>query len=153
MTSLTGRVRCAVADHDRGASEPVALAILTLPVIFLLGLLMVGGRIAIASQSINGIAASAARDASIARTAAQAQQIASSSALSSLRAQHLNCLGTPDVVVDTSSFQLPPGTPAAVTVRIGCVVSLSDIGIAGLPGTRTLKASASSALDPYRSIS
>jgi len=137
---MIGRVRRVLADHNRG-SEPVALAIVAPVMIALLGLMVLGGRIAIASTSISAIA----------RTAPQAVQIAKSTAEASLRAQNLHCEGTPDVVVDISGFSAPPGTPASIQVDVTCVVSLSDIGMPGLPGARTLHDHATSPLDPYRS--
>jgi hypothetical protein len=42
------------------------------------------------------------------------------------------------VTADTSGFAAPPGTPASITVKVFCTVDLSDIGVAGLPGSRTL---------------
>jgi Flp pilus assembly protein TadG len=149
---MIDRVRLVLADHDRG-SEPIALAILAPVMVGLLGLLVLGGRIAIASSSISGVASNAARDASIARTPAQAVRIAQGTATASLLAQNLHCQGTPEVVVDTSGYGSPPGVPASIRVDVTCVVSLSDLGMPGLPGTRVLRDHATSPLDPYRSIS
>jgi Flp pilus assembly protein TadG len=146
---MIARLRRVLADPDRG-SEPVSLAILAPVMILLLGLMVLGGRIAIASSSISGVAGNAARDASIARTAPQAVQIAKSTAQASLLAQNLHCEGASDVVVDTSGFSSPPGIPASIQVDVTCVVSFSDIGMAGLPGVRTLHDHATSPLDPYR---
>ena len=42
---------------------------------------------------------------------------------------------------------------AVVTVAVACTVDLSDIGVAGLPGSRTLRDSATSPLDPARDLS
>src|SRR5664279_4509140 len=93
-----------------------------------------------------------ARDASIARTAAQAQQLARASAVSTLTKQGLHCAGGPSVDVDTSGFFAPAGTSAEVHVEVTCVVSLSDVGMPGLPGSRTLHEHATSPIDPFRSI-
>jgi hypothetical protein len=38
-----------------------------------------------------------------------------------------------------------------VKVDVACVVRLSDIGLPGLPGNRTLTDEATSPLDPFRS--
>jgi hypothetical protein len=57
------------------------------------------------------------------------------------------------VSVDTSGFAAPPGAPALVTVVVSCTVDLSDIGVAGLPGSRTLRDTATSPLDPARDLS
>jgi hypothetical protein len=146
------RLRRVFADRDRG-SAPVEMAITGLIAVALIGVLIVAGRVAIASSSISGVAGNAARDASLARTPAVAVQRATSTAIASLQAQHLRCKGTPDVAVDTSGFSAPPGTNAVVTVDVTCVVALSDIGMPLMPGSRTLHDHAVSPLDPFRSVS
>lgn len=136
---------------DRG-SESVELAIL-LPVgILVLAMLVIGARIALAGDRISGVAGIAARDASLARTAAAAQQIATASATNALADRNLHCADV-QVSVDTTGFTSAPGSPAAVTVAVACTVDLSDIGVAGLPGSRTLRDTATSPLDPARDLS
>ena len=135
---------------DRG-SESVELAIL-LPVgILLLAMLVIGARIAMAGDRISGVAGIAARDASLARSAPAAEQIATASATNALADRNLHCADV-HVSVDTSGFASPPGVPAAVTVAVACTVDLSDIGVAGLPGARTLHDTATSPLDPARDL-
>jgi Flp pilus assembly protein TadG len=139
------------ARDDRG-SESVELAIL-LPVgILVLALIVVGARIALASDRISGVAGIAARDASIARSASSAQSIATSSATAALDGDDLHCTSI-RVTVDTSGFDTPPGRNASITVNVWCTVDLSDIGVTGMPGSKTLHDSASSPLDPARDIS
>jgi hypothetical protein len=136
---------------DRG-SESVELAIL-LPVgILILAMLVIGARIALAGDRISGVAGIAARDASIARSATAAQQVAATSATDALADRNLHCA---DVLVrvDTSGFNSAPGVPGSVTVTVACTVGLSDIGVAGLPGSRTLRDTATSPLDPARDLS
>jgi len=136
---------------DRG-SESVELAIL-LPVgILILAMLVTGARIALAGDRISGVAGIAARDASLARSAAAAQQTAIASANGALTDRNLHCTDV-QVSVDTSGFTSAPGTPASVTVTVACTVDLSDIGVAGLPGSRTLRDTATSPLDPSRDLS
>ena len=135
---------------DRG-SESVEMAIL-LPVgILVLTLLVIGGRVALAGDRITGVAAIAAREASLARSAAAAQQVATSSATQALSDQNLHCTNV-RVDVDTSGFATAPGSLAFVTVAVSCTVDLSDIGAPGLPGSRTLHDTASSPLDPARDV-
>lgn len=59
--------------------------------------------------------------------------------------QGLHCAGH-QVTVDTGGFGLPVGTPATVS----CTVPLADLGVPGLPGERTITATAHSPLDTYR---
>lgn len=148
---LQQRARAAMrAEGDRG-SAPIEMATTGLCAIGLIALLVIGGRVAIASSSMSDVASAAARDASIARTAGQAQQLAHASAVSTLNKQGLHCVGGPTVDVDTSGFSAPAGTSADVRVDVTCVVSLSDVGMPGLPGSRTLHDHASSPIDPFRS--
>jgi hypothetical protein len=148
---MIGRVREVLAGEDRErGSESVGLAILAPVMILLIGLIVFGGRVAIAAQSISGVAGNAARDASIARSAPEAVRLAEGAAVASLREQNLHCQGAPRVTVDTSGFGAPPGTPASIRVDVVCVVSLRDVGMPGIPGTRTLRDHATSPLDPYR---
>jgi hypothetical protein len=136
--------------NDRG-SESVELAIL-LPVgLLVLAMLVIGARIALAGDRISGIAGIAARDASLARSAA-AEQLASAGATTALASRDLHCADV-QVSVDTSGFAAAPGVPASVTVVVSCTVDLSDIGVAGLPGSRTLRDTATSPLDPARDVS
>ncbi len=129
------------------------MAITGLCAVGLIALLVIGGRVAIASSSMSDVASAAARDASIARTAGEAEQLAHASAVSTLNKQGLHCEGGPTVGVDTSGFSAPAGTSAAVRVDVTCVVSLSDVGMPGLPGSRTLHDHATSPIDPFRSSS
>jgi hypothetical protein len=148
---MTNRPHRQARGEDRG-SESVELAIL-LPIgILILALLVVGARIALASERISGVAGIAARDASIARSATDAQAIATSSATAALAADDLHCTDI-RVTVDTSGFGAPPDTGAAITVNVWCTVNLSDIGVDGLPGAKTLHDEASSPLDPARDLS
>jgi hypothetical protein len=135
---------------DRG-SDSVELAIL-LPVgILILALIVVGARIALAGDRISGVAGIAARDASIARSAASAQSIATTSATDALNSDDMHCTNV-QVTVDTSGFDAPPGTNASITVNVWCTVDLSDIGVEGMPGSKTLHDVATSPLDPARDL-
>jgi Flp pilus assembly protein TadG len=127
----------------------VELAILLPVIVLVLAMLVIGGRIALAGQRIDGVADAAARDASIAPTPAAAQQAAVSSAQTALAAADLHCVDV-KVTVDVAGFAATPGTPAAVTVNVWCTVDLSDIGAPGLPGSRTLHDQAASPLELAR---
>jgi Flp pilus assembly protein TadG len=135
---------------ERGSTS-LELAIIAPVLLALLALIVMGGRYAMASTAISGVAGAAARDASLARSPAMARAAAQSSAQATLAAQDLHCQGTPVVAVDTSGFAAPPGTPASITVDVTCVVVLNGLNVPGLPSTRTLHERAVSPLDSYRS--
>ncbi len=139
---MSGRRR----EQGSASLEFVVLA----PVLLaLLGLLIMAGRVAIASNSVEAAADEAARSASISRTGAGARSAAHDGARRSLARQDLRCSSV-QVDVDTSGFGVPVGTPARVSATVTCVVQLADLALPGFPGSRTVTATAVSPLDTYR---
>ncbi|MBO2460342.1 TadE/TadG family type IV pilus assembly protein [Actinomadura violacea] len=126
----------------------VETAILAPLFILLLAGLLVVMRAAHGSAVVAQAAADAARQASIARTADQAQAAARSSAMSTLHDRGLHC--APTVRLDLSGFNRPVGQPATVSVRVTCVIQLSDLALPSMPGSRTVTKSHRSPIDPYR---
>lgn len=135
-------------ERERGS---VAIeAVIGIPAFLLfVALILLAGRLAIATQTVEAAANDAARTASIARTQAQAASTATAAARTSLANQGLACVSG-HVQVDTTGFAAPAGTPAQVTATVTCQVNLADLALPGLPGTRTVTASMRSAIDTYR---
>lgn len=130
------------ADRGTTAIELVLVA----PVFLAALLLVVGlGRIVEAEGRVEGAARDAARAASLARTAAAATDAARDAATANLTERGVSCAGFA-VAVDTGDFR--PGGVARVTVS--CTADLSGLGLAGLPGSRTLRAAAAAPLEQYR---
>jgi Flp pilus assembly protein TadG len=137
--------------HRRGDRGAVTLEFVVVApaLLALLGLLVMAGRVAIASNSVESAADEAARSASIARTATGARAAAADGARRSLDEQGLQCSSV-QVDVDTGGFGVPVGVPAQVRATVTCVVRLSDLALPGFPGSRTVSATAVSPLDTYR---
>lgn len=112
-------------------------------------LIFAAGTVARADSTVDAAAYAAARAASISRTSGDAQSQARIVADSTLSSRGLNCSPT-SLSVDTSGFGVPVGQPAAVTVELSCTVPLSHLVVPGLPGSKTVKASAVSSIDTYR---
>ena len=112
-------------------------------------LIVLAGRVAITTQAVDSAATASARTASIARTAGDANATARTAAASSLTDQNLRCVST-TVTLDTTGFSAPLGTPATVTATVRCVVTLTDLALPGVPGTRTVTATATSPVDTFR---
>ena len=125
---------------DRGYA-PVELAPVAIVFLIFLGLLITAGRTTLARLAVSAAARDAARQASISRTPAAAQAAA-------LRGDGQDC--APSVTVNTSGFAVPAGQPAQVSATVTCTVRLSDLAVPGLPGSRTLTATFTSPLDPFR---
>ncbi|WP_052462307.1 hypothetical protein [Nigerium massiliense] len=118
--------------------------------VLFIGLVVGGARIWWAQACVQSMADSAARQASISRTAAEAAGTAESLVRRDAVASGLGCGRGLTVTVDTSGFAVPVGRPAAVGARVTCTVTLADLFVPGMPGSFTADASARSTLDRYR---
>jgi Flp pilus assembly protein TadG len=135
--------------HSERGSAAVEAVIGVPAFLLFLGLIIYGGRTALAHQGLESAAADAARTASIDRTSSQAQADAQTAATGSLASQHVHCR-TIVVATDTTGFNAPLGQPATVSVTINCLLDLSDLTVPGIPGTRWLHATMSSPIDIWR---
>jgi len=132
---------------ERGSAALEAVILLPLLLLFVVAVVF-AGRLALAQQQVDAIADSAARAASLQRSAGEARIAAGRVAAAAAASRDLKCV--PTVVADLRGFATPVGVPASVTVRVSCVVGTSDITIPGIPGTRTLTGEGRSPLDTYR---
>jgi len=138
-------------SSDRG-SATLELLIVFPALLAFLGLLIVGGHVALAHQHVQHAAEEAARTASIARTQSAATTDSQTAAQQTLHSDGLTCTYT-TVNTDTAGFRSSPGTPATLTSTVSCTIALSDLSLPGVGGSRTITATATSPLDTYRSKS
>lgn len=136
------------AGRDEG-SVAIEAAIVLPPLIMFLCLAIAGGRLVMSGAKIDAAAEDAAREASIHRTAAAAQDAAHAAALESLDDQGIKCASA-SVSVNTGGLNVPVGQVGTVTVTVNCTVNLSDLLLPGVPGARTLTSTATSVVDQYR---
>ena len=136
------------AGRDKG-SVAIEAAIVLPPLIMFLCLAIAGGRLVMSGAKIDSASEDAAREASIHRTLAAAQDAAHTAALESLDDQGITCASA-GVSVSTSGLNVPVGQVGTVTVTVNCTVSLSDLLLPGVPGARTLTSTATSVVDQYR---
>jgi Flp pilus assembly protein TadG len=133
---------------DDAGTSVIETVILAPALILFVGLIVAGGRLAVAHQAVEAAAAEAARSASIARTAGEAVAAAEAAADATLGSQDLTCVSRA-VAVDVAGFAVPVGTPASVGVTVTCQVHLADT-LPGLPGTLEVTATVRSPLDTFR---
>jgi Flp pilus assembly protein TadG len=138
-----------LGGHGQRGSTTLELVVWAPGLLLLIGLLTVAGRVNSANAAVEQAATDAARTASLARTAASAEQQARQHAQQTLATQGLACTAT-TVTVDTAGFGTAPGQPATVVATVSCPVRLSDLALPGLPGTRTVTHTAVSSLDTFR---
>lgn len=123
---------------------------IVVPALGLLLAVMIGAaRIWFAHTTVEQIAGTAARAASLATTAGEARTAAERIARQQAATTGLNCSGLA-VQADVGGFAVPVGQPARITVQVQCVVPLAELAVPGWPGSWQLQASGSSVLDRYR---
>lgn len=131
--------------RDERGSAVVELTILTPGLLIVLMFVVAAGRMTQASNDVYGAAADAARAASMRQHAAGADADARATAARSLADRGVTCRGL-HVGVDASRVG-PGGT---VTVSVTCTVGLHDLGLLGVPGARSVSATAHEVIDSYR---
>ncbi len=136
---------------DRGAIAVEFVLILPL-LMAIAGMIIAGGRIFLARSAVQQVADSGARQASIARNAAEADHDARQLIQSDLAASDVACADGVRVAVDTAGFGVSVGAAATVGVTVSCTLNLGDLLIQGLsvPGTIEADATARSTLDRLR---
>ena len=134
---------------ERGAAT-VEFDILLPLLVLNLGVVLAGGRLAYARTTVQQLADSGARAASLTRDAGTAQAAAAEVIASDAANARLTCAGGVRHTVDASGFAAALGTGAEVDVHVDCTVTLADLLVPGLPGEWAVEGSATSAIDRYR---
>jgi Flp pilus assembly protein TadG len=134
---------------ERG-NAALELVILAPVIVLLIGMVVAAGRTTIAQGSVDAAARDAARQASIARSPADALAAAQDSASAALAGENLDCTPTIEMPGLDQAFATPVGQPASVTAIVSCTVSLSDLLVPGLPGSKLLTGTFTSPIDPFR---
>lgn len=133
---------------DRGSAS-IEMVLLVPAFILLLMMLVMGGRLALAHQSVQSAASEAARAASLER-GANSQDRGLAAAESFLSDEGLHCSAV-DVTLDTEGKTSDPGTPDQfVDATVSCDVPLADLALPGIGGSRSVEATASSPIDTFR---
>jgi Flp pilus assembly protein TadG len=142
------RIRKLTGRSEDGSSS-VSFVLIAPALVLVIGFLIFAGRISIAGNVVESSAAAAARDASLARTESRSVANASDAARRVMSQQGVNCSSL-NVDIDTSGLRVPLGQIGTVRATVTCHADLSDIGIPGIPGSKTLTSTASSPVDAYR---
>ena len=136
--------------RDQRGAAAVELTLLVPALLLVVGLLVAGGRLWFARTTVNEAAQTAARAASLARSADDASTAGRDAGSQSLTTAGLRCRST-SVSINTAAFGVPAGTPSTVTSAVSCVVDFSDVFLPGWPGSTEFTGRGFAALDTYRS--
>jgi hypothetical protein len=115
------------------------LAVLAPALLAVLAFIIVAGRTALIGTTVAEVASAAARQASLARTDAEAQAWADAGARDELDRQRLTCTGGPAVTI--------AGAGEVMQVQVTCRLSSAE---SWLPFERTVSATQVSPRDPWR---
>ena len=133
------------ARGERGDSGPLEMVILLPAVLLLFGLVVAFGRTTTADTDVEHAARVGARAAASAQTSGGGSALAQAVVADSLRRAGLACASGPSVAVGG------PWVPGGrVTVTVSCTTSLADVTKFGIPGARTLTATATEVIDRTR---
>lgn len=141
--------RAGIRRRSTRGTASVELAILVPGLVMLLGLMIAGGRVWMARTAVTEAAFSAARSASLQRSAGQASQAGTAAGHRALQTGGFGCVGR-TVQVDVGAFGVPVGQPATIRSTVNCTVTFSDLLLPGMPGSLQLTGHGASALDTYR---
>ena len=132
--------------RDERGLATVEMVLMT-PVLFLvLSFLVVAGRLTTVRGDVAAATRDAARAASRAATFEQAAQEAQATAEASLGGRSVTCRDLTIELEDPSAFR----AGGSVAVTVACDVSLADVAIPGLPGSRTIEHRSVEVIDAYR---
>ena len=132
--------------NGRQAGAVTVELVLLTPVVLALLLFTVGlGRIENTDGLVTGAARDAARAASQAQNPREAVTVARSAAAGDLADGPCRAA---TVAVDTTGF----AAGGVVRVHVACTAALSDLALSGLPGHKTLTATAAAPIETYRSV-
>lgn len=134
------------ALRNARGSAVIELTIVIPAVVLVMLLVVLAGRVTLASSDVRAAASDAARAASIRQTGGAARIDAQRTASRALADRGVTCRRF-DVRADTSRLR-PAGD---VRVRVSCTVRLADLAPLGLPGSRTITATATEVVDRFRS--
>jgi Flp pilus assembly protein TadG len=142
-----------VADRHRRLrgeeGQAIAELVIVAPVLLLVIVLMIAlGRVDSAQGDVQSAARAAVQVAVVQSDPAAAQAQATEAVTSTLAGVGLTC-PSPQVITDTQNF-VPGGS---VSVTVTCVTSLADVSVPGLPGSKTLSATSTAHIDPFRAVS
>lgn len=135
-----------MSARQRGGAA-IELVLATPLIVLLLLFVVFLGRITTTQAELQDAVHSAARAASLARSASDALSAAQQMANASLANRHLTCSPLA-VAVDTASFR--PG--GEVMVTLSCTVSLADLGALHVPAAETFSTSFTESIDRFEGI-
>ena len=138
--------RCRRARGEEGSA--IAELVIVAPVLLIVVVLMIAlGRVDSAQGDVESAARAGVQAAVVQADPSDAEAQATTAAQASLAGAGLTCTA-PQITVDTSNFV----AGGWVSVTVICVTSLADVSVPGMPGEKTLSATSTAHIDPFRAV-
>ncbi len=138
--------RCRRARGEEGSA--IAELVIVAPVLLIVIVLMIAlGRVDSAQGDVESAARAGVQAAVVQVDPSDAEAQATTAAQASLAGAGLTCTA-PEITVDTSNFV----AGGWVSVTVICVTSLADVSVPGMPGEKTLSATSTAHIDPFRAV-
>ncbi len=138
--------RCRRARGEEGSA--IAELVIVAPVLLIVIVLMIAlGRVDSAQGDVESAARAGVQAAVVQADPSDAEAQATTAAQASLAGAGLTCTA-PQITVDTSNFV----AGGWVSVTVTCVTSLADVSVPGMPGEKTLRATSTAHIDPFRAV-
>ena len=137
-----------VTTSDEQGMATVELVLLTPLALVVLAFLVIAGRLTTATADVTAAARDAARAASLTQTYDSALAAATRTAEASLADQDVTCRDLAVTGGDPALFV----AGGEITITVTCAVSLADVALPGIPGTRTIGATSTEIIDRFRGV-
>lgn len=134
--------------RDERGMATIELVLLTPLAVVVLAFLVIAGRLSTVTADVAAASRDAARSASLTQTYDEAIAAADRTAQASLAAQDVTCQNLTVTAGDPSTFVA--GGEIAITVS--CDVSLGDVALPGIPGSRTVASTSAEVIDRFRGV-
>jgi Flp pilus assembly protein TadG len=137
-----------VSCHDERGIATMEAVLLTPLALAVLSFLVIVGRLSTITGDLAAATRDAARAASLTQTYEEALVAAERTAQASLEGQDVTCRNLTVAAGDPATFVA--GGEIAITVS--CDVSLGDVALPGIPGTRTVASTSAEVIDRFRGV-
>lgn len=134
--------------HAEQGMAAVELVLLTPVALVVLSFLVIAGRLSSTTADVTAASRDAARAASLTQNFDEAVSAATDTAQASLAAQDVTCRDLQVTGGDPSTFV----AGGEITITVDCTLSLADVALPGVPGTRRVRATSTEVLDRFRGM-
>lgn len=134
--------------RDEQGMATVELLLLTPLAFLVLAFLVIAGRLSTVTADVAAASRDAARAASLSQSYDQGVAAATRTAQASLAAQDVTCRNLTVTGGDPLTFV----SGGEVAITVSCDVSLGDVALPGIPGSRTVAATSVEVIDRFRGV-